>query len=94
MQKTRQEDGTMWIMGPSSFRVIKIFESHMLSLSFSQNESGASTIQLPTFPTAKLEPIERNVLILFDFKDDIYPMMDFLTRHPFNRSTTQVPLNL
>ena len=67
MQKTRKKDETMWIMGPSSFRVTKIFEFQMLSLSFSQNESGASTIQLPTFPTAKLEPIENDVLVLFDF---------------------------
>lgn len=40
MHKTRKEDGTMWIMGPSSFRVIEIFESHMLSSSFSQMKPG------------------------------------------------------
>ena len=40
MHKTWKEDGIMWIMGPSSFRVIEMFESHMLSLSFSQMKPG------------------------------------------------------
>jgi hypothetical protein len=67
VQKTRTEDGSVWILGPGSFRVIGLSESQMqASTVILTNESGTSTVQIPTVATVKLEPNDDSVLVLSD----------------------------
>ena len=44
VQKNRIEDGSMWILGPGSFKVIRLFESQIqASIVVSTNQYGTST---------------------------------------------------
>lgn len=67
VQKTRTDDGSVWILGPGSFRVIGLSESQMQAPTvILTNESGTSIVQIPTVATVKLEPNDDNVLVLSD----------------------------
>jgi hypothetical protein len=48
----------MWILGPGSFRVIGLSESQMqASTVILTNESGTSTVQIPSIAPVKVEPL-------------------------------------
>ena len=65
IQKNRIEDGSMWVLGPNSFRVIGLSESQMqASTLILTNQSGASKIQMPNIANVKLEPNENTVFVL------------------------------
>ena len=72
IQKNKIEDGSMWILGPGSFRVIGLSESQMqASTIVLTNQYGASTIQMPNVANVKLDPDDNFVCVLSDFDDNI-----------------------
>ena len=84
VQKNRTEVGFMWNLGPGSYRVIGLSESQMqASTVILTNESGTSTVQIPTVATVKLEPNDDSVLVLSDSEDDICAAVDLLDILPF-----------
>ena len=97
VQKTRTDDGSVWILGPGSFRVIGLSESQMQAPTvILTNESGTSTVQIPTVATVKLEPNDDNVLVLSDSGDDICAAVDLSDISPFpfkskNSTPSQLP---
>jgi len=97
VQKTRTEDGSVWILGPGSFRVIGLSESQMqASTVILTNESGTSTVKIPTVATVKLEPNDDSVLVLSDSEDDICVVVDLsdISLSPFkikNSTPSQLP---
>ena len=48
------------------------------------NEFGTSTIRIPTIATDKLEPSGDGVLVLYDFDDDICPIVNSSNTSPFH----------
>ena len=59
------QDGYVWILGPGSFRVIGLPDSLMqASTVLLTNEFGASTINVPSMGTIKIEPKEDDVIVL------------------------------
>ena len=67
----------MWTLGPSSFRVIDLYEFQIQASTFIlTNESGTSTIQIPFVATIKLEPTNDSVFVLSNSKDDICASLD------------------
>ena len=96
IQKNRIEDGSMWILGPGSFRVIGLFESQMqASTIVLTNQSGASTIQMPNVANVKLEPDDNIVCILSDSDDNICATVDLsdTSSFLFKNTPSQVPLH-
>ena len=77
IQKNRTDDGSMWILRPSSFRLIGLSESQMqASTVVLTNQYGASTIQMPNVANAKLEPNDNTVCILSDSNHNICAAID------------------
>ena len=96
VQKNRTDDGSMWILGPGSFRVIGLSESQMqASTVVLTNQSGASTVQMPNVPTVKLEPDDNIVCLLSDSDDHICATVDLsdTSSFPFKNTPSQVPLH-
>src|ERR1700737_1294801 len=57
VQKNRRDVGFMWNLGPGSYRVIGLSESHMqASTVILTNESGTSTVKIPSTAHVKVEP--------------------------------------
>lgn len=55
----------MEFLGPGSFRIIVFSNSHMqTSAVIMANESGTSTIQIPSNAIVKLEPSDDNIVAL------------------------------
>ena len=72
IQKNRTQDGSMWILGPGSFKVIGHSESQMqASIIVFTNQYGSSTIQMPNVANIKLELDDNTVNVLSDFDDNI-----------------------
>jgi len=100
VQKNRTEHGSMWILGAGSFRVIGLSESQMqASTVILTNESGTSTVQIPSVATVKLEPSDDSVFVLSDSEDDICAAVDLSDVSPFPfRSTdstrSQLPMHV
>ena len=77
VQKNKTEIAFMWILGPSSFKVICLSESQMqASTIILTNASGASTVQIPFVALVKLEPTHDNMFVLSDSKVDICASVD------------------
>jgi hypothetical protein len=93
MQKNRSEGGSMWSLGPGSYRVMGLFDSHMqASTVILTNESGTSTVQVPSIVTVKLEPTDDSVIVLSDSEDDICAAVDLSDTSPFSfRSKDSTP---
>ena len=54
--KNKTDVGFMWILGPGSFRLIGLSKSQMqVSTVILTNESGTSTIQIPSIAPVKVE---------------------------------------
>ena len=72
VQKNRTKVGFIWILGPSSFRVISLCESHMqASTVILTNKSSTSTVQISSVAPVKLKPTDNSVFVLSDSEDDI-----------------------
>ena len=72
IQKNRNENGLIWILGPGSCRLIGLSESQMqASIIVLTNQFGASTIQMPNVANVKLEPDDNTVCVLANFDDNI-----------------------
>ena len=77
VQKNRTEVGFMWILGPSSFRVIGLSDSQMqASPVILTNESGTSTVQISYVAPVKFEPTDDSVFVLSDSEDDLCASVD------------------
>jgi hypothetical protein len=96
VQKNRTEVGFMWILRPGSFRVIGLSESQMqASTVILTNESGTSTVQIPSIAHIKVEPLDDSVLVLLDSKDDICVYIDLSNTSPFLlRNVYSIPSQL
>ena len=83
----------MWILWPGSFRVIGLFESQMqASTVILTNESGTSTVQIPSVAHVKVEPTDDSVFVLPDLEDDICIFIDLSHTLPFSfKSVTSTP---
>jgi hypothetical protein len=61
------QDDYVWILGPRSFRVIGLIDFQMqASTVLLTNESDASTVNVPSMETVKIEPSDDDVLVLLD----------------------------
>jgi hypothetical protein len=61
------QDGYVWILGPRLFRVIGLIDFQMqASTVLLTNESDASTVNVPSMETFKIEPSDDDVLVLLD----------------------------
>jgi hypothetical protein len=100
VQKNRTEVGFMWILGPGSFRVIGLSESQMqASTVILTNESGTSTVQVPSMAPVKVEPLDDSVFVLSDSEDDICASVDLSNTSPFpfrsvHSTPSQLPLHV
>ena len=96
MQKNRNEDGSMWILGPKLFRVMSLCDFQMqASTVILTNEYGTSSVQIPSVAIVKLEPTDDSVLVLSDSKDDICIVVDISDTSPFPfRSRDSTPSKL
>jgi hypothetical protein len=100
VQKNRTEVGFMWILGPSSFRVIGLSESQMqASTVILTNESGTSTVQIPSIAHVKVEPPDDSVFVLSDSEDDICASVDLSNTSSFpfksvNSTPSQLPVHV
>jgi hypothetical protein len=84
VQKNRTEVGFMWNLGPGSYRVIGLSESQMQAFTvILTNESGTSTVQIPSTAHVKVEPIDDRVFLLSDSEDDICASVDLSNTSPF-----------
>ena len=94
--KNKTEDGFMWILGPGSFRVKGLSESQMQTSTVNlTNESGTSTVQIPSIAHVKVEPLDDSVFVLSDSEDDICASVDLsnISSFPF-RSVHSTPSQL
>ena len=90
--KNMCQDGYVWILGPGSFRVIGLPDSQMqASTVLLTNESGASTVNVHSIVTVKIEPSEDDVLVLLDSDEDVCPIVDLFDTSHFLHKTK--PLN-
>ena len=98
VQKNRTEVGFMWNLGPGSYRVIGLSESQMqASTVILTNESGTSTVQIPSTTHVKVEPIDDRVLLLSDSEDDICASVDLSNTSPFkgvHSTPSQLPIHV
>jgi hypothetical protein len=84
VQKNRTKVGFRWNLGPGSYRVIGLSESQMqASTVILTNESGTSTVQIPSTAHVKVEPIDDRVFVLSDSEDDICTSVDLSNTSPF-----------
>jgi hypothetical protein len=68
----------MWILGPSLFRVIGLFELQMqTSIVILRNESKTFIFQISNVAIVKLEPNDDSVFVLFGCEDDNCTCIDF-----------------
>ena len=75
--KNMCQDGYVWILGLESFRVIGLTDSHMqASTVLLTNESGASTVNVSSIATVKIEPSDDDVLVLLDLDKEVCPIVD------------------
>ena len=82
MQKSKIEDGHVWILGPGTFRVIGLLISKCRLLSSFNNRICRIDGPIPRGGNAKLEYVENGVFVLSDFDDEVYSAFVFhLTRH-------------
>lgn len=56
------------------------------------NELVTFTIKIPSLATDKLEPIDDDVLVLFDSKDDVCDAIELFNTSPFMLKKIQIPL--
>src|ERR1700738_1397715 len=94
--KNRTNVGFMWILGPGLFRVIGLSESQMqASTVILTNESGTSTVQIPSIAPVKVEPLDDSVFVLSDSEDDICASVDLSNTSPFPfRNVHSIPSQL
>ena len=82
------QDGYVWILGPGSFRVIGLTDSQMqASTVLLTNESGASTVNVHSMATVKIEPSDDDVLVLLDSDEEVCPVVDLSDTSPFPYKT-------
>ena len=75
--KNIYQDGYVWILAPGSFRVIGLSDSQMqASTVLLTNKYGASTVNMPTVATVKIEPSDNDVLVLLDSDEDVCHVVD------------------
>src|SRR6202022_2032965 len=96
VQKNRIDVGFMWNLGPGSYKVIGLSESQMqASTVILTNESGTSTVQIPSTAHIKVEPLDDSVFVLSDSEDDICASVDLSNTSPFLfRSVHSIPSQL
>ena len=71
------EYGYVWILGPESFRVIRLLDLLMqASTVLLINEYGASIVNVPCMATVKIEPKKDDVLVLLDSDEDVCLVVD------------------
>jgi hypothetical protein len=59
------------------------------------NESGTSTVQIPSIAHVKVEPLDDSVFVLLDSEDDICAFVDLSNTSPFSfRSVHSTPSQL
>jgi hypothetical protein len=98
--KNRTDVGFIWILGPGLFRVIGLSESQMqASTVILTNESGTSTIQVPSIAHVKVEPLDDSVFVLSNSEDDICASVDLSNTSPFpfrsvHSTPSQLPLHV
>ena len=96
IQKNTTDDGSMWILGPSSFKIIGLSESQMqASTVVLTNQSGTSTIQMSNVANVNLEPNDNTVCLLLEFDDNICATVDLsdTLSFPFKNILSQVFLH-
>ena len=71
------QDGYVWILGPCSFKVIRFSDSQrQASITLLTNEFSASTVNVPTVNTVKIESSDDDVLVLLDSDEDVCHVVD------------------
>lgn len=96
LYKTMNENEHYWILGPYSFGVIDIFDSHVQSsIVVLTNKSCKSIVQLCILFNVKIEPNENIVFLLSDLDDDVCVVIFFYTPFsPFRKVGTPTLPNL
>ena len=62
LQKTMNEDAYFWILGPGSFKIIGIYDSHVQSSTVVlTNNFWTSIVQVPILSKVKIKPSENTV---------------------------------
>ena len=75
--KNMYQDGYVWILGPRSFKIIRLFDSQMrTSIVLLTNEYGASTVNVPSMASVKIESSDNDVLVLLDTDEDVCYVVD------------------
>lgn len=84
MQKNKNEDGAMWILGPNSFRVYGLSKSRMhVSTIIIANDFGTSTLPIPSVAIVQLQPSDDIIFLLLDFEDDIFVVVGLSNTYMF-----------
>ena len=82
------QNGYVWILGLGLYRVIGLRDSHMwASTVLLTNKSGASTVNVPSMTTIKIEPSGDDVLMLLDSDEDVYHVVDLSDTSPYPYKT-------
>ena len=78
------QNGYVWILGLGLYRVIGLRDSHMwASTVLLTNKSSASTVNVPSMTTIKIEPSGDDVLMLLDSDEDVYHVVDLSDTSPY-----------
>ena len=76
--KNMCENGYVWILRLRSFRTIRLPDLLMqASIVLLTNEFGASTVNVPSMATGKIEYKEDDVLVLLDSNEHVCQVVDF-----------------
>jgi hypothetical protein len=88
IMKNMCQNGCIWILDPESFRVIGLTESQMqVPTVLLTNEFGASTVNVPSIASIKIQPNDVDVLVLLNLDKEVCHIVDLSDTSHFPYTT-------